>query len=49
MLTIQGDGDREAARQLISDYGTPSESLLMDFAAMERANIPVDVCFQFVW
>ena len=49
VLTIQGDGDRAAARQLIADYGTASESLLMDFAAMKRARIPVDVRFQFVW
>ena len=49
VLTLQGEGDREAARKLISDYGTPSESLLMDFAAMGRAHIPVDVRFQFVW
>ena len=49
VLTIQGDGDREAARRLIETYGTPSETLLLDFAAMKRARIPVDVRFQFVW
>ena len=49
VLTIQGEGDREAASILINDFGTPSESLLMDFAAMKRARIPVDVRFQFVW
>ena len=49
VLTIQGEGDREAAAALISDFGTASESLLLDFAAMKRARIPVDVRFQFVW
>ncbi len=49
VLTIQGSGDQEAAATLISDYGTASESLLLDFAAMKRARIPVDVRFQFVW
>lgn len=49
VLTIQGDGDREAARQLSEAYGTASETLLLDFAAMKRARIPVDVRFQFVW
>ena len=49
VLTIQGEGDREAATALISDFGTASESLLLDFAAMKRARIPVDVRFQFVW
>ena len=49
VLTIQGDGNREAARQLSEAYGTASETLLLDFAAMKRARIPVDVRFQFVW
>jgi len=49
VLTIQGEGDREAASQMIEAYGAPSESLLLDFAAMQRARIPVDVRFQFVW
>ena len=49
VLTIQGSGDREAAGALIRNYGTASESLLLDFAAMKRARIPVDVRFQFVW
>ena len=49
VLTIQGDGNREAARILSETYGTPSETLLLDFAAMKRARIPVDVRFQFVW
>ena len=49
VLTIQGSGDRQAAHQMIETYGSASESLLMDFAAMKRARIPVDVRFQFVW
>jgi hypothetical protein len=49
VLTIQGSGDREAAGALIRNYGTAYESLLLDFAAMKRARIPVDVRFQFVW
>lgn len=49
VLTIQGEGDREAAHRMIETYGAPSESLLLDFAAMQRARIPVDVRFQFVW
>ena len=49
VLTIQGEGDSAAANQLIETYGAPSESLLLDFAAMKRARIPVDVRFQFVW
>ena len=49
VLTIQGEGDREAAHRMIEAYGAPSESLLLDYAAMQRARIPVDVRFQFVW
>ena len=49
VLTIQGEGDSAAAHALIETYGTSSESLLLDFAAMKRARIPVDVRFQFVW
>ena len=49
VLTIQGEGDSAAAHALIETYGAPSESLLLDFAAMKRARIPVDVRFQFVW
>ncbi len=49
ILTIQATGDRDAARKLIEDYGSTSESLRFDFAALQRARIPLDVRLQFVW
>ena len=48
-LKIQATGDRAAAQELIATYGRISESLSQDFAAMNRASIPTDVRFQFVW
>ena len=49
ILTIQATGDIEAARELLGTYGNVSESLAQDFAALDRAHIPTDVRFQFVW
>ena len=49
VLTIQATGDRDAANALIAGYGQVSESLAQDFAAINRASIPTDVRFQFVW
>ena len=49
VLTIQATGDRAASDALIRQYGSVSESLAQDFAAMNRAGIPTDVRFQFVW
>ena len=49
ILTIQATGDKAAASALIRDYGTTAESLLLDFAALQRAHIPMDIRFQFGW
>ena len=49
VLTLQATGDRAAADALIAQYGSVTETLAQDFAAMNRAGIPTDVRFQFVW
>ena len=49
ILTIQATGDKAAASALIRNYGTTAESLLLDFAALQRAHIPMDIRFQFGW
>jgi hypothetical protein len=49
VLTLQATGDREGAAAFSAKYGTVGESLSQDFAAMQRAGIPTDVRFQFVW
>ena len=49
ILTIQATGDKAAASSLIKKYGTTSESLRLDFAALQRAHVPMDIRFQFGW
>ena len=49
VLTLQATGDKAGAEKLLENYGRTSESLSLDFAALQRAHIPMDVRFQFVW
>ncbi len=49
VLTLQATGDRAGADAFIAQYSTVGESLSQDFAAMQRAGIPTDIRFQFVW
>lgn len=46
LLIIQGDGDFDAARELISRDGAMSETLQGDIDRINKENIPVDVTFQ---
>ncbi len=49
VLTLQATGDRAGADAFVAEYSQISESLAQDFAAMDRAAIPTDLRFQFVW
>lgn len=49
VLTLQATGDRAGADALVAAYSEIPESLAQDFAAMDRATIPTDLRFQFVW
>lgn len=49
VLTLQATGDRAGADEFVTRYSQVSESLSQDFAAMNRASIPTDLRFQFVW
>ena len=49
VLTLQATGDRAGADALVAAYSEIPESLAQDFAAMNRASIPTDLRFQFVW
>ena len=46
LLIIQGDGDFDAARELIRRDGAMSETLQGDIDRINKENIPVDVTFQ---
>jgi hypothetical protein len=46
LLTIQGDGDYAAAKQLTDSMGTISPELAADLKRLETAKIPVDVTFE---
>lgn len=46
LITIQGDGDYEAAQELARQYGSMSETLQGDIERINRENIPVDVAFK---
>ncbi len=46
LLVIQGDGDYDAASDIIKTTGTMPESLQNDIARINQANIPVDVIFE---
>lgn len=45
LLTIQGDGDYEKAKQLLATKGVISEGLAKSLARLTEKNIPVDVNF----
>lgn len=45
ILTIQGDGDYEAAKQLVEEKGFIREELQADLNRLKELNIPVDIVF----
>jgi len=45
LLTLQGDGDYEGARQLTGEKGVIGDQLQRDLDRLTRANIPVDIVF----
>ena len=45
LLTLQGDGDYEGARQLTEEKGVIGGQLQRDLDRLTRANIPVDIVF----
>ena len=49
VLTLQATGDKAGADAFVDAYSEIPESLAQDFAAMDRAGIPTDLRFQFVW
>jgi hypothetical protein len=46
ILTLQGDGNYEAAAQLINDKGVIVAELQADLDRLERLGIPVDIVFE---
>ena len=46
LLTIQGDGDYAAAKQMTDSMGVISPQLAADLKRLETAKIPVDVSFE---
>lgn len=46
ILVIQGDGDYDAARQIIEDKGYIRQGLQDDLDRLEALNIPVDIKFE---
>ena len=46
ILTIQGNGDYQAAVTLLETKGNISEQLAKDLSRLEQANIPVDIVFE---
>jgi hypothetical protein len=45
ILTIQGDGDYDAAKAFVEDYGVIGEQLQADLDRLGAAGIPVDIVF----
>jgi hypothetical protein len=45
ILSIQGDGDYDLAKQIVEEKGFIREELLADLARLEELNIPVDIVF----
>ena len=45
LLTIQGDGDYEAAKALLAEKGVISPTMAEDLTRLADANIPVDIHF----
>lgn len=46
ILTLQGDGDYEAAAQLVREKGVIGPQLQQDLDRLDRLGIPVDVVFE---
>ena len=46
LLTIQGDGDYEAARRLTEEMGVIGPQLAEDLGKLQTAGIPIDVSFE---
>lgn len=46
ILTLQGDGDYEAVRQLVSEKGVIGPQLQKDLDRLDNLGIPVDVVFE---
>lgn len=46
LLTIQGNGDYEAAKQLTDQMGAVDAELAGDLKRLDQANIPVDIRFE---
>ncbi|WP_199099302.1 Zn-dependent hydrolase [Dyella sp. ASV21] len=46
LLTIQGDGDYAAAKQLTDSMGTVDATLAGDLKRLDQARIPVDITFE---
>lgn len=49
VLSIQGEGNYEVAKQFIEKYTVIDKDLNADFFNMKHAGIPVDLKFNFVW
>jgi hypothetical protein len=45
LLTIQGDGDYAAAKQLTDQMGSVGPTLAADLKRLDTAHIPVDIRF----
>ncbi len=45
ILTIQGDGDYDAAKSFVEEYGVIGEQLQADLDRLGAAGIPVDIVF----
>jgi hypothetical protein len=46
ILTIQGDGDYDKAKEIISKYGVIDDDLKTALMKLEQRDIPVDIVFQ---
>ncbi len=46
ILTIQGDGDYEAAKKLVDNYGVMTEQLRNDLDRVNATGLPVDIVFK---
>ena len=45
ILTLQGDGNYEAAKKLIDEKGFIRDELLNDLYKLQKQNIPKDIVF----
>ncbi|MCA9265581.1 MAG: hypothetical protein KDA60_17090 [Planctomycetales bacterium] len=46
ILTIQGDGDYQAATEFMDQMGAVGETLQADLERVNNAGIPVDIVFE---